>query len=431
MILDRTRRPHIKPFTEFDTIPITHQRLSNGIPLTIIDGEEQDIAAIDILFGGGKWNQTQTTQAHATNKMLSEGTLSYDAEHIAERFDYYGSLLANLVLPRYSCVSAYSLGKYYAPTLDLLSSMIREPLFPKKEFGILINGFHQRHSINMKRTNFVAAMRFKHLLLGEGHPLSKIVDDADFDALSPDILRRLYRRDYRSANCHIILSGHVTDRVISLTEQTFGNAPFGDEGPATTFAEYPASPLPDQRLFIEMPEAQQSSIYLGTILPINPNDADYTRLKILVMILGGYFGSRLMKNIREDKGYTYGINASLFYTPGNCIFVITCDTDSRYIKPLIEEVGHEMDRLRDELVGEDELDMVRNYIIGQHCRNLEGSFNIAEDYKTRLDSGIGDDFNSRLVHDVNTVTSAELQQLARRFFCKENLKEVIAGKKEV
>ena len=146
-------------------------------------------------------------------------------------------------------------------------------------------------------------------------------------------------------------------------------------------------------------------------------------------LFGGYFGSRLMSNIREDKGYTYGISAGTMFYPNSGILLISTETDNEYVEPLIREIYHEIDKLHTGTVSEAELSMVRNYMLGEMCRNYESPFSLADAWMFIYTSGLDDAYFTRSLQAVKEVTPEEIRELANRYLCKETLKEVIAGKK--
>ena len=172
----------------------------------------------------------------------------------------------------------------------------------------------------------------------------------------------------------------------------------------------------------------QSAVKLGTttIMRTHP---DYLKLRVLITLFGGYFGSRLMSNIREEKGYTYGISAGIMFYPGSGLLGISTETANEYVEPLIQEVYKEIDKLQNDKVTPEELAMVRNYMLGEMCRNYESPFSLADAWMFILASGLDDDYFARSLQAVKEVTPEEIRELAGRYLCKESLKEVIAGKK--
>ena len=224
------------------------------------------------------------------------------------------------------------------------------------------------------------------------------------------------------------MSGNVTDDVIHKVESAFGNTPFGNYRYPLVKKEYTFTTTPDKRIFVERDDALQSAIKLGATT-IERTHPDYLKLRVLMTLFGGYFGSRLMSNIRENKGYTYGISAGTLFYPGSGMILISTEADNEYVELLIREVYHEIDKLQVEPVPVCELTMVRNYMLGEMCRNYESPFSLADAWMFIYTSKLDDTYFARSLQAVKEVTPEEMKELANRYLCKETLKEVIAGKK--
>lgn len=425
--MDRTIQPEIQILKNFQILAPVRTTLPNGIPLTVINTGEQDVVRMDILFAGGRWQQSQKLQALFANRMLREGTAKYAAATIAEKLDYYGSWLELSSASEYAYITVYSLNKYLAKTLEVVESMIKEPLFPEKELRTILDTNIQQYLVNISKVDFLANRSLLKSLYGKQHPCGKIVMEEDYHAITPDVLRDFYERHYHSGNCSIFLSGKVTEDTIRRVTDTFG-APFGQHQLQMPKVSFPFAAVSEKRIFTEREDAMQSAVKMGCTT-ITREHPDYPKLRVLMTLFGGYFGSRLMSNIREEKGYTYGISAGIMFYPDSGVLVVSTETDNKYVEPLIQEVYHEIDRLHHELVPDEELTMVRNYMLGEMCRSYESPFSLSDAWIFIATSGLTDDYFSRSLHAVNEITPAEIQDLAQRYLCKETLKEVIAGKK--
>lgn len=426
--MNRTIQPEIQELTNFNILPPERSIMPNGVPLTVINAGEQDVVRVDILFEGGRWQQSHKLQALFTNRMLREGSRKYKAAEIAEKLDYYGAWLELSTSVEYAYITLYSLNKYFAETLDVLESIIKEPLFPEKELGTVIDANIQQHQVNTSKVDFLAHRGLLRALYGTGHPCGSYVEEADFHRITPALLHEFYDSYYHSGNCHVYLSGKVTGDIISRIERAFGSTPFGNHLQVTVKKDFPFACISEKRLFIEKEDAMQSAVKLGatTITRTHP---DYLKLRVLITLFGGYFGSRLMSNIREEKGYTYGISAGAMSYPGSGLLCISTETANEYVEPLIQEVYKEIDKLQNDKVTSEELTMVRNYMLGEMCRNYESPFSLSDAWMFILTSGLDDNYFARSLQAVKEVTPEEIRELAGRYLCKDSLKEVIAGKK--
>ena len=425
--MDRTIQPEIQPLKNFHIQTPVRTTLPNGIPLTVINAGEQEVVRMDVLFSGGRWQQSQKLQALFTNRMLREGTTKYTAATIAEKLDYYGSWLELSSSSEYAYITVYSLNKYLAKTLEVVESMIKEPLFPQKELQTILDTNIQQYLVNTSKVDFLAHRSLLKSLYGEQHPCGKIVMEEDYHTITPEVLREFYERHYHSGNCSIFLSGKVTDDIISRVTDIFG-IPFGQYQLQMPKSSFPFAAIPEKRIFTEREDAMQSAVKMGCTT-ITREHPDYPKLRVLMTLFGGYFGSRLMSNIREDKGYTYGISAGVVFYPDSGLLIVSTETDNEYVEPLIQEVYHEIDRLHLDPVSAEELRIVRNYMLGEMCRSYESPFSLSDAWIFIATSGLKDDYFARSLQAVNEITPAEIQDLAQRYLCKEPLKEVIAGKK--
>ena len=425
--MDRTIQPEIQPLKNFHIQTPVRTTLPNGIPLTVINAGEQEVVRMDVLFSGGRWQQSQKLQALFTNRMLREGTTKYTAATIAEKLDYYGSWLELSSSSEYAYITVYSLNKYLAKTLEVVESMIKEPLFPQKELQTILDTNIQQYLVNTSKVDFLAHRSLLKSLYGEQHPCGKIVMEEDYHTITPEVLREFYEQHYHSGNCSIFLSGKVTDDIISRVTDIFG-IPFGQYQLQMPKLSFPFAAIPEKRIFTEREDAMQSAVKMGCTT-ITREHPDYPKLRVLMTLFGGYFGSRLMSNIREDKGYTYGISAGVVFYPDSGLLIVSTETDNEYVEPLIQEVYHEIDRLHLDPVSAEELRIVRNYMLGEMCRSYESPFSLSDAWIFIATSGLKDDYFARSLQAVNEITPAEIQDLAQRYLCKETLKEVIAGKK--
>lgn len=425
--MDRTIQPEIQPLKNFHIQTPVRTTLPNGIPLTVINAGEQEVVRMDVLFSGGRWQQSQKLQALFTNRMLREGTTKYTAATIAEKLDYYGSWLELSSSSEYAYITVYSLNKYLAKTLEVVESMIKEPLFPQKELQTILDTNIQQYLVNTSKVDFLAHRSLLKSLYGEQHPCGKIVMEEDYHTITPEVLREFYERYYHSGNCSIFLSGKVTDDIISRVTDIFG-IPFGQYQLQMPKLSFPFAAIPEKRIFTEREDAMQSAVKMGCTT-ITREHPDYPKLRVLMTLFGGYFGSRLISNIREDKGYTYGISAGVVFYPDSGLLIVSTETDNEYVEPLIQEVYHEIDRLHLDPVSAEELRIVRNYMLGEMCRSYESPFSLSDAWIFIATSGLKDDYFARSLQAVNEITPAEIQDLAQRYLCKETLKEVIAGKK--
>ncbi len=427
-MLNRKIQPEIKAIEQISIAIPQRKTMSNGIPLNVIEAGNQDVVRVDILIGAGKWHQTQLLQTLFTNRMLREGTKRFTSAEIAEKLDYYGAWLELSTSMEYSYITLYSLNKYFANTLEIVESIVKEPVFPEKELSTVVETNKHQFLINSTKVEYLAQKSFASSIFGEEHPCGRFAIEADYEKVTSACLKEFYDQYYHSGNCSIYISGKVTDEILNLLENSFGKESWGkiENKVLTLPADIKTTSL--TRVFTEQDSAMQSSIKMGKVM-IQRTHPDYYKMRVLITIFGGYFGSRLMSNIREDKGYTYGISSGIASYPDAGVFVVSTEAANEYAEDIIKEVYNEMKTLQTELVPESELEMVRNYMLGEMCRSYEGPFSLSDAWMFIQTSHLSDFYFGESLKAVQNVTAEELRTLAQRYFNQENMIEIVAGKK--
>lgn len=428
MNLNRTTPPEIRPLEEFEIARPERLRMKNGIPLNIIRAGAQEVIRMDVLIGGGQCHQQQPLQAMFTNRMLREGTSSYTSAQIAEKLDFYGAWLELSSSLNCGFLTLYSLNKYFPYVMEIISDMLMHPLFPERELDVVKEVNKQQFLVNSTRVEVISRKCFNRSLFGENHPFGRYAEEEDYGRITPEVLKEFYRTYYHSSNCSVYVSGKVTSDIVRCIEEQIGNSPWG------MIREMPQIQLPepcrsvDTHFYIEREDALQSSLKMGDFV-MDRLHPDFLKCRIMVTLFGGYFGSRLMSNIREDKGYTYGIGAGVVNYPGRSVLAISTEADNCYVDDIIREVHTEMDRLRNDLASQEELDMVKSYMLGDLSRSYEGPFSLSDAWIYVETAGLDDEFFVRFMDAVRNVTCEDVRLMAQKYLCRETLIDVVAGKK--
>ena len=428
MILDRTTPPPIRQLSEFSIALPERRVMKNGMPLNIINAGTEDVVRFDLLIGGGQWHQEQPLQAMFTNRMLREGTRRMTSAQIAEKLDYYGAWLELSSSVNYGFITLYSLNKYFSRTLSVIAEMVKAPLFPAKELSVVADTNEQQFLVNSTRVEMIARKQLNRALFGAEHPFGRYAVAEDYDRITPEVLRDFYQKYYHSGNCSVYISGKVTPDIIRSIEENLGDDAWGEVKDKPVMQAVAPRTTSEKHLFVEREDALQSSLKMGSFV-MDRQHPDFLKARVMVTLFGGYFGSRLMSNIREDKGYTYGIGAGIVSYPDTGILIISTEAANEYINSIIAEVYREMDKLCNELVPQGELEMVKNYMLGDLCRSYEGPFSLSDAWIYIETAGLDDKFFIRSLDAIRGITREEIQRLAQAYFCKENLIEVVAGKK--
>lgn len=261
-------------------------------------------------------------------------------------------------------------------------------------------------------------------MFGDTHPYAINNKLEDFDLIKREDLMQFYRSFYHSGNCHIIAAGMIDDKVLELLDKYFGGNDWSQNQAAVT--EYRICTDPVKRHHVEKVGGIQSAIRVGKFW-VPKTHPDYHALSILVTILGGYFGSRLMTNIREEKGYTYGIGSFVLTLKQASYLVISTEVGNEYVEPTLAEIAAEMRRLQTEPITENELETVKSYLLGEFLRDFDGPFALAGSFKAINDFDLDYTFYDDALKVLRNITSDELMVLAKQYLTPEDFYTVVAG----
>lgn len=426
MTLDRTQQPPVTPFGAL-SMPLPRiLRLNNGIELYIVDKGDQEVCRFDILFEGGRYAGRIPAIADMTGPMLRKGIPGMDAESIAEHLDYYGAWMQTGTTQHYSALSLFSLNRNLDKVLPVISQMITEPSMPLKPFEVLKQQRIQQLEINRQKVSFLAAEAFNNLIFGASHPYARTTSTQELEAVTLDEICRYHHDYYQNTGIHIILSGRITDEVLHLVHRHFDILSPCNTTPVVVA---PIAPETQHTTIIHRPAALQSGLRMGMPV-IGSEHPDYPLLTMLNLVLGGYFGSRLMTNIREEKGYTYGISSHIVSMRDGAYFTIVTETGTEYTRPLIDEVRSEMLQLCNTPIPHDELETARNYLQGRRARALDSPFSMSDYFVSSIISGTPLDYFNTEDEIIRTATADDLMRVARTYLHPDNLYIAIAGDKE-
>ena len=400
--------------------------MSNGVPLYRLNGVGKDIVRFDILFKGGYAVQNKPLLAMFTNRMLREGSASLTAAEISHKLDYYGAWIDMYSSQNCNHITLYTMSKHFVSLLQVLEDMVKRPQFPQENLDTVRNNNKSHFTINSRKVDVVSQRYFENSLWGSTHSLGHIVEACDYDAITREDIVDYYNSYYGSCNCTMFISGSVDEEMLSSLAASFGDENWGCGSKCTGAVVQVPEPVLGRRL-VALPDTMQSGVKIG-FMAMDASHPDFNKFRFLCVLLGGYFGSRLMSNIREENGYTYHIAAELDAYGHRNAFMISSETANEYVELLIKEVYRELDRLVEEPVDVAEIELVRNYIMGELCREYEGQSAKSEVFINAWLSGADFVSVNRYLDDIKSVTPDELNRLAREFFKKEKMIEIVVGK---
>lgn len=424
-MLNRKVAPEIKDATEYKLTlkPYDFFTLDNGVPVYAINAGAQDVLQIEMVFYAGNWYEDQNCTAAATNFLLKNGTKDKTAFQINEVFDYYGAHCSRACYNETAVLSLHTLTKHTGKLLPVMTDMLTNAVFSEEELDIFKQNSRQRLTVNLQKCEFVAGRTIDKLLYGEKHPYGTFTGAEDIDALQADHLKAFYEKYYINGQCAIFVAGNLPANIETLLNENFGKLTLSK--PTFTVNKINISPAAEKKHRIQKDEnAVQGAIRIAQNFP-NRHHPDFKKVIVLNNLFGGFFGSRLMSNIREEKGYTYGIYSYLQNHLQESAWLISTEAGKDVCEATIEEVYKEMKLLREELVDEEELSLVRNYMIGGILGDLDGPFQIIAKWKNIILNNLDKSYFNESVSAIRDTSAEELQALAQKYLQPEKFFELV------
>lgn len=424
-MLNRTIAPDIKDAVDFNLqLKKTEQfTLANGISVYSIDAGAQEVTMVEMVFYAGNWYEEQNIVAASTNFLLKNGTSKRSAYEINEHFEYYGAYLNRSCFNETATISLHCLSKHLSNVLPMITELITDAIFPEEELAIYKQNQTQRLKVNLQKCDFVANRLIDKYLYGQQHPYGRFTSIAEFDILQREQIVAFYNDYYRNGKCLIFVAGKLSADIFQQLNNAFGHLPLNKKAipekafERELFAEKKNRVINDEK-------GVQGAIRMGRVFP-NRHHPDFMKSQVLNNLFGGFFGSRLMANIREDKGYTYGIHSHFQSRMHDNAWVISTEAGRDVCEATIVEVYKEMNILREELVDEEELLLVRNYMIGSILGDLDGPFHVIGRWKNYILNGLDDNYFYEAINTIKTVSAEEIQQLANKYLVEEDFYELV------
>jgi zinc protease len=406
---------HLKPYDLFT--------LDNGVPVYTIHAGAQEVLQVEMVFYAGNWFEQQRSVAGATNFMLKNGTGKRTAFQLNEAFEYYGAYCNRSCYSETAVLSLHTLTKHLDQLLPVMNEMLTDSIFPEEELAIFKQNSKQRLAVNLQKCEFVAGRLIDVYLYGDQHPYGKYSNPEDLDQLTTAQLKDFYNQYYLQGQCAIFVSGSLPANLREQLNKNFGSLNL--EHPAYKVPDIVAVPASEKKYRVENdPQAVQGAIRIASPFP-NRHHPDFKKAVILDNVLGGFFGSRLMSNIREEKGYTYGIHSYFQNHLQQSAWVISTEAGKDVCEATIEEVYKEMKELRDTPIDEEELSLVRNYMMGGILGDLDGPFQIMAKWKNIILNGLDEKYFYESVDTIRYTSAEELKALAEKYLVPERFYELV------
>lgn len=401
-------------------------KLSNGIPVHFIHGGTQEVAKLDFIFSAGVVQSNKPLVASMTNTLLQEGTEFMSSFEVAEKIDFFGAYLGQAANYHHAQTTLYSLSRYLPDLLPIIEQIIKKPALSQHEFDVLLAKKRQDYLVDSEKVKNLAYRKSQEVLFGSEHPYGKVAKLKHFDEITLSDIKAFHKSQYASNLCTIIVSGQPGTDFLELLNTHFGG---NDWSNTTLDNQYvPEVTHISEPFHLEKKEnAIQSAIRI--VRPcVTKEHPDYLPLLVLNTLFGGYFGSRLMNNLREEKGLTYGINSYMVSFLKAGILGVSTEVMADQRELAVHEIFNEMAKLRNHIVEEEELTRVKNYMLGDLMRNLDGPFAVSDAFRGLLGFELSLDYFNSFEQVIKDTTSAKVMALANKYFVQDDFYVVVAGK---
>ncbi len=424
-IPDRKIMPPVGKHFQLNLTEPVHIQLDNGIDTYIINKSQEEFTRLDIIFDAGSSLQTKSLVAGSTVSLLIDGTKKLTSGEIAQIIDYHGAYVDTSLTKDKAGITLYTLNKHLPKLLPLISDMIVNASFPEDELSNYIHRKRHQFLLNNDKVKYKATLEFNKLIFGANSAYGKVAEIEDYDKLNRNDLIEFYNSHYTPTKSYIIISGKISDKTTSLVNKHLGNIRNTKTNNYSSGLSI-TNKVAEKDKFIKKDGALQSAIRIGRPI-IDKQHPDYNSLIVLNTVFGGYFGSRLMSNLRENKGFTYGINSFMInYKHGGFLSIAT-EVNAKHTNDSLNEIKKELNTLCNTRIKNTELNLVKNYIYGTYLRSFDGSMSLAERYRSAKDLNLNFEYYTNSLKSMMEQTPQQLLETANKYFNYDEMVKLVVG----
>ena len=419
-MLNRKEQPSIKQIEAIDFVAPKIYEIADGKKLFHMKSVPNETARFDLYFDAGKCRQANGIPAFLNGLLLS-GTDTKSTNEINEEINGLGGFYEAGVAMENAVVSMYCLNENLLSIFSIIHDSIKNLAFVEKEVEQFLSDRKQNFKISLEKVSVLAQRQFQKALFASNKNYGHVTTEADIVNAKIADLKKFHTKHYLNGLEKVVIVGDVDEetihKIIELSKQFTSHE-------ETTFERSLSNKVGRQD--VKKEKAIQSAIRVGRTL-FNKAHEDYIDFLVLNTILGDYFGSRLMSNIREDKGYTYGIGSIIAEFKHTGYFLVATEVGVGVKDLTIAEIKSEFERLQNELVPEEELNTVKNYMLGQLLKSADGPYALTDLYMSTEAQGLELDFYNTVIQRLNNIDSERIQSLAKKYLNWDEMTIVTAG----
>lgn len=427
--LDRTIRPAPLKTPSVELPTIQKAKLKNGLSVWLVEHKELPLVAANLVFQSGSDRDPLTLPgvASMTADVLDEGTTTRDALQIADELESIGAALGVRPGTDGSFITLSVLTKHLNKALDVFADVVVNPTFPQKEFSRLVQ--QRRTSLMQQRDRAatIASLSFTRLIYGSDHPYGNDASgtDTSLAVMTREDLVAFYRTHYRPNNAVMVVVGDVTLKaLLSALEPRLSSWQPADV-PAPVFPAL--RPAEKRKVYlIDKQGAPQSEVRIGYPAAAR-NTPDFFPLTLANRVLGGQFASRLNMNIREKRGFSYGVRSAFQFNKEPGPFVASGGVVSTKTDSALFEFMYEIDKIHAEGVTQEELDFVKQGLVGNFALTFETPAQIAGAMQNLVLYSLPDDYYATYLQNIDRVSIEDVRRVSARYFDSSRMAVVVVG----
>jgi zinc protease len=419
-MLDRTLSPELKPIQKIHFVEPIETKINDLVSIFHINKVADDTVRLEMHFHAGQMEGKKNMSSFVSSLLLS-GTKNKTSEQIHEELNQLGAFVDHEISMELAFVSLYCLRKNVQKAFEILIDAVVNADFKDHEIQDAIQEKKQRFLVSKEKVSFLARREFQKQVFSNSENYSRMLEMEDFESIRRDDLISFHKENYLRGLLKVVVVGDLEDEFILFLKTNLSS--FASESTRTFLTQIENK---TGKFFVNKKGAVQSAIRVG--IPIfNKKHKDYFAFQVLQTILGDYFGSRLMSNIREDKGYTYGIGCALVELKEVAYFVIATEVGKEVTQETLKEIKYEIELLKNELVESDEIELVRNYLLGQLLKSADGPNAMMDLFLSVHQHALNLEFYNDFILKIETITVDEIKEIAEKYLDWNKFTVVIAG----
>lgn len=418
-MINRTVPPPTKEISTISYLAPTSKLIAKNTYLHWINEVSNEGFKLDFIFKAGTIFEEKII-AKLTADLIFSGTPDKTSEQINDEIDQYGGFVNVEVTAEDATLSLFGLKENFIDLLNIVVDALEQVTFPKRELDQLVATKRQSFLIAQQKVAIQARQHFLTSVF-EGTPFSRVTYLEDFDNVDAKKIKTFYAENYLKGLKMVCLIGDIDEQKVDyLTSKVSAWCTDEVEKPSYSFKNKAT------KIHVEKEDAVQTAIRIGRLL-FNKKHEDYISFGVLNTVLGGYFGSRLMTKIREEKGYTYGIGSGVAQSVHTGYFFIATEVGKAVKEEALEAIKNEIKLLQEEFISEEELSLIRSYSIGQLLSQSDGPFAMMDRFLSVERFGMGFEYYDKVLNTINNITVEEIRDLARKYLNWQDMIIVTAG----